>query len=687
MKRRGLFILFELFFIFFCANLNAIVEVNPSESVDRMKWWRESRFGMFIHWGVYSVYGNVYEGVDIQGDSIRYDYRATEMPAEWIMNMAKIPRNVYKEAAQKFDAKDYNPKAWVQLAKDAGMKYIIITSKHHDGFCLFETNYTDWNAVKASGAGRDLLKDLVKEAKAAGLKIGFYYSQNRDWMHEGGMGAIPELNGGLYSAEKVEKYVNELVIPHIKELTDNYDIDIFWYDSPKVENTTPGLAQSVQDALLKSRLGDKIIYNNRLLPDFKGDFLTPETDTPNIPYNGYEDDRDWEACASLHATWGYEPTPDHIWKTPLYTISRIIELASKGGNFLLNVGPDKHGNIPEKAQSSLKEVGQWMSKYGEAVYGTQKNELLNPFPFGYVTQKNNPDGSVNLYLHISSGYWKEAFKMPLHGVMNLPSEAVLLEVNEPVNMSMTADGIVFELPDNPGDPYYSVLKLTFSGKIPQKQVFQMNENKEIVLTPYQMISHGNLKKDYIPYTIKRWNHTGDAAIWNTYLKAGKYTLSGEISAWVRAGEIYFEIEGEKYACMYEKYGDENTYVKKTFFDFFVDKTGMCTIKVNRKAEYGPELPNNNICMRNVVLTFQDNNGIEEPSMNVLIYPNPTEGFFFLETNQQEEISISEMNGRVVLKKEVLPLMQNKIDVSSLSPGVYIVKGKNFARKIIVKKLN
>ena len=256
-----------------------------------MDWWRDAHFGMFIHWGVYSVYGNVYNGIDVNGDSVHYDMRCTGMPSEWIMSFTNIPRSVYREAAKEFDANDYDPKKWVEIAKNAGMKYIVITAKHHDGFCLFETQRTDWNAIDASAAQRDLLKDLVKEAKDAGLKIGFYYSQNVDWMQVGGMGNIPELNGEMYSIDQVKTYVDSIVIPQIQELTSKYDIDVFWFDGSWVTNSNAQISQRILDALLNSPVGNKIIYNDRLFTGFDGDFATQETDTPYIPYNGYPDNR------------------------------------------------------------------------------------------------------------------------------------------------------------------------------------------------------------------------------------------------------------------------------------------------------------------------------------------------------------------------------------------------------------
>jgi alpha-L-fucosidase len=636
-----------------------------------MEWWNDARFGMFIHWGVYSVYGNVYDGPNVKGEQIHYDMRASGMPSEWIMSGAPIPRAIYREAAKNFDASNYDPKGWVEIAKNAGMKYIVITAKHHDGFCLFETQYTDWNAIDASPAKKDLLKDLVTEAHDAGLKIGFYYSQNLDWMQEGGMGSVPELNGGEYSLQKVEQYVNNLVIPQITELTTNYDIDVFWFDLPGVSNSNATLSQKILNALLNSPVGDKIIYNDRLFTGFDGDFATPETDTPHIPYNGYDDKRNWEACASLTTSWGFERDPENEtiwtlerWKSGFYVINRLLELASKGGNFLLNVGPDPHGNIQEKSIRALEEVGDWMGIYGETVYGTQKNELLNPFEYGYVTQKKAADGSVHWYLHVSPGYWNEK-KIVLTGVTEMPITAALFETQESIPAELENNDLILSLPENYPNPYYSTIDLHFTTS-PQQVEKSGIRNGKIRLTPFQAITH-NVSKDFIPYTFKYWYRSYSEITYDIYLERGVYKVESEYAAWYEGGEIYFTINGVKYTGHYTNTGnpqinnDINNYITDDLggIEIVIPTSKHYTITISRNAE----IPNvtNWINVRSFTLKRISIDSIPE---------------IFVD----QPIKIYDLTGRYI--KTVI---ESEITIQNvkLPAGIYIVKGEKFRKKIIV----
>jgi len=539
------------------------------------------------------------------------------------MSNAKIPRVVYREAAEEFDAKDYDPKKWVEIAKNAGMKYIVITAKHHDGFCLFKTQYTDWNAVDASAARRDLLKDLVAEAHAAGLKIGFYYSQNIDWMQEGGMGSIPELNGGTYSSEQVENYVNAIVIPQIQELTSNYDIDIFWFDYPDVQNSNTEISRQILDALLNSPVGNKIICNDRLFTGFNGDF-----NTPNIPYNGYSDNRAWEACASMNGSWGFEYEPDSVtpwnknrWKTSYYEISRLLEIVSKGGNYLLNMGPDRHGIIPEPAIEVLKEVGDWMKAYKETIYGSDPNALLHPFEYGYVTQKTDSDGSVHWYLHVSSAYWPEK-EVVLNGVTNLPVSATLFDSKEPVPVQMENDNLVLSLPDECPNPYYAAIDLHFQQIPNQADSFSLRNN-QVRLTPYQATTY-SVFKNYIPYALYYWFYQRSQVTFNVYLEEGKYDLEAEYASWNKGGELYFTINGQVYTANYENTGN-------------------------------PLIENdmNNYISGNII------KGINIPASKIYTI----------------KIQRLRKTGTVGTDKE--------IDVHSLEPGIYIIKGANFIQKIVL----
>jgi len=659
-------------------------------SADKMDWWREARFGMFIHWGVYSVFGNQYDGLDVTGNPVQCDNRQSGYPAEWIMYQAKIPRSVYREKAMEFDASNYNPKKWVEIAKHAGMKYIVITAKHHDGFCLFKTQYTNWNAIDASTAGRDLLKDLVTEAHAAGLKIGFYYSQNYDWMHEGGMGPIPQLNGEYYSEKQVENYVNNLVIPHIQELTNNYDIDLFWFDIPSASNTNSILANRIFEALMQSPVGKKVIYNDRLIEGFQGDFTTPENDTPYIPYNGYADDHDWEACASLNTSWGFEYEPDFYngynftWKSPIYTLSRIIELSSKGGNFLLNIGPDRHGDIPVFALNTLDTVGNWMQIYGKTIYGTQKNQLLNPFEFGYVTQKTDANG-FHWYLHIQPHYWDEG-KLILNGITEWPQSVHLLPNNENLSFNLqNGENLSISLPKiECPNPYYAVIDVCFThlpNQIPQSTF----RNNAIRLTPYQATT-SNLKKDDNPYRFKDWYRANAAAFYNVYLKKGTYHVSAEYASFHQPGTIYFTVDNDSYTGNYQGPGYHG--VQNDFSHWYIDDLGgiefivseskIYSLCIQRKVESGVT---NWLSVRNFLLTRQPDSIVPPHSEQILIYPTLIQdGVFTCKTDILQTLYIHDARGRLIKQFKT---DEQTVDVSHLASGIYFISGEEFVQKIII----
>ncbi|GHT54209.1 hypothetical protein FACS189451_05960 [Bacteroidia bacterium] len=653
-----------------------------------MDWWRDAKFGMFIHWGVYSVFGNVYDGIDVNGKQVHYGARDSGLPAEWIMLRTLIPRSVYREAAQSFDAKDYDPRLWVQIAKEAGMKYIVITTKHHEGFCLFDSQYTDWDAVDASAARRDLLKDLVTEARAAGLKIGFYYSQNLDWMHEGGMGEIPELNLGYYSPEQVRNYVNNLVIPQIRELADNYDFDVMWFDSQYAQNIDKDLNNTILTALKESSVGNKIIVNDRLYLGSEADFITPETDTPDVPYNGFPDNQDWEACASLNNSWGYEGDSEtYYWKSPLFTIGRVLEIASKGGNFLLNVGPDPHGVIPQPAVHTLKEVGRWMEKNGEAVYGTVKNQLLNPFEYGYVTQKTTPDGKFHWFLHVSSGYWNEG-KVYLYGIKEQPAGATYFADGTQANVEWNNNILTIHLPETSPDMYYTTIDLCFNQQPEQVPLSQMR-NKQIRLTPYQAVTSDGIRKDFQPCALKEWFLKNCEVRYNLYLERGIYTVQAEYAA-LNTGELYFKINNGVYTVHYSKTqddkggnGDMDSYVMEKFSDvkIWIPESRMYQMVITRNAEIPDHF--NLINVRSFTLNRADTDSsvYPIPDNGVSFYPNPAKGYFYCSALPGENIRIYSAAGR--LQKSCLVSGDRIVDVSDLKPGIYLVQGTYFKGKIIV----
>ena len=309
----------------------------PAQRDARMKWWREARFGMFIHWGVYSVPAGVYHDKEIGGIG------------EWIMNSAKIPVSEYRQFAPRFNPVKYNADDWVRAAKDAGMKYIVITAKHHDGFAMFDSKASDWNIMKASPFGRDPLKELAAACKKHGLKLGFYYSQAQDWNNPGGAA----IGGRWDKAQEgdMTDYIRNVAAPQVRELLTHYGpISVLWWDTPE------GMTRERADLLLPLlRLQPGIIHNNRLGGNYPGDTETPEQFVPATGYKG----RDWETCMTMNDTWGFKLHDDQ-WKSTETVIRNLVDIASKGGNYLLNVGPTSEGLIPGPSLDRLKAVGEWM---------------------------------------------------------------------------------------------------------------------------------------------------------------------------------------------------------------------------------------------------------------------------------------------------------------------------------------
>jgi alpha-L-fucosidase len=415
---------------------------SKAERDARMNWWRAARFGMFIHWGVYAVPAGEYKGQ-------RFDHIG-----EWIMLDGKIPVAEYRAYAQDFNPVKYDPEQWAQLAKDAGMKYIVITSKHHDGFALFPSDATDWDIADASPYGKDLIGPLAIAARDRGLKFGLYFSQAQDWVHAGGgKGHGFKSHKGWDKAHDgdFDAYLDRIAAPQAREILIRYQPDILWWDTP-VEMTPERAAKLAP--LLELRPG--IITNDRLQrPDYPGDFGTPEQ---KIPDRGL--DRDWETCMTMNRTWGYK-SYDHEWKSPETLIRNLIEAASKGGNYLLNIGPKADGTIPEESVARLETIGRWMSVNGESIYGTVASPTERP-TWGRITTKPG-DESTRLYLHVFD--WPVDGKLPV-AISNEVEECRLLAdaVRTFEVERHSTQGLTVQLTGEPPDAIASVVELQVKGK-------------------------------------------------------------------------------------------------------------------------------------------------------------------------------------------------------------------------------
>jgi len=357
----------------------SLVAIQPSpdpESIEaktaRLAWFREAKFGLFIHWGLYAIPAGEWKGRRIPGIG------------EWIMNRAKIPVAEYELLARQWNPVKFDAEAWVSLARDAGMKYVVITSKHHDGFALYDSKVSRFDVVDATPSRRDILKELQAACRKLGLPLGFYYSQSQDWHEPGGAGNEwdfgPDLGPDGKERKDYDKYLREKAEPQVRELLTEYGpVALVWFDTPRM--MTPERAQRFAD--LVRTLSPKTLIDGRL--GKAGDYVS--TGDNVVP--GRVQAEAWEVPATINHTWGYRKD-DQDWKSPGDIVFKLVDIVSKGGNYLLNVGPMADGVIPPACQDALRTVGRWLKANGEAVYGT------GPSPWGEETGEPSSRGAKDL---------------------------------------------------------------------------------------------------------------------------------------------------------------------------------------------------------------------------------------------------------------------------------------------------
>lgn len=399
---------------------------------EKMVWWKDAKFGMFIHWGLYSVPAGKWS------DNTTY--------GEWLMYEAKVSIKDYSALANQFNPVKFNAEDWVLLAKAAGQKYIVITAKHHDGFAMYDSKVSDYNIVKATPFKRDVLKELAEACRKYNMKLGFYYSQAQDWYHPGGA-----INNGLEWDKNHQgdmgSYIDKIAVPQVKEIFDNYgDVAVLWWDTP--QNMTKEMSQKLADILKKY---PNIISNNRLGAGMGGDLETPEQ---VVPATGFPN-RNWETCMTMNNHWGYNAWDDN-WKSTKDLLQKLIDVNSKGGNFLLNVGPNQYGEIPEVCQQTLHEIGDWLKLNGESIYGTN----ASPFPslsWGKATRKNQ-----TLYLHIFNWPSNHQLKVPMNN--KITKAYLLVDKKNLLKINRSEKRSIIELPNYPPDKVASVLAIEFEGE-------------------------------------------------------------------------------------------------------------------------------------------------------------------------------------------------------------------------------
>lgn len=425
------------------------LEESPTDRESRMAWFKEARFGMFIHWGVYAVHGGTYKGDQIPGIG------------EWIMHRAAIPVDEYEQYAEMFNPVFFDADEWVKIAADAGMKYIVITSKHHDGFALWDSKVSDWDVMDASPFRQDILKELAVACDKYGVRLCFYHSI-MDWHHPDAQAAFyPNYNNREASNPRFPLYVENYMKPQLKELLTGYgDLGILWFDGEWMKDYTTEMGKEIYNYVRS--LQPDIIINNRVDKgrqgmqgldkegDFAGDYGTPEQEIPDVGLPGV----DWESCMTMNDTWGWK-SADLDWKTEKALIRNLIDVVSKGGNYLLNVGPTPEGVIPQPSVERLQIIGKWLKVNGESIYGSSASPFEKP-DWGRYTQQGNV-----LYAHVFD--WPASNKLILPRMTDgAPYKRIqLVATGEELEFGEVEDAFMISLPNEAPDPVASVFRLTY----------------------------------------------------------------------------------------------------------------------------------------------------------------------------------------------------------------------------------
>ncbi|WP_019026059.1 alpha-L-fucosidase [Colwellia piezophila] len=398
----------------------------------RLQWMIDDKYSMFIHWGLYSQMAGKWQNKTYYGIG------------EWLMHMANIPTNEYKAYAKNFNPEKFDADTFAKLAKDSGISLIVITAKHHEGFAMFDSAVSDFTITKATSFKRDPLKELALACKKYGIRLGFYYSQNFDWVEpDAAMYKGPKIKG---HKRDFKRYFDNKVVPQVTELLTNYgEISQFWFDTPgnmskKYSQTLVDLVKKHQpNCLLNSRIGNGL-----------GDFST--MGDMHIPLKGH--DGVWESIDTTNDSWSYAWYDKH-WKSPKKLMQNLVRVIARGGLFKLNIGPKGDGSIPAQVIENMTIAGQWLAKNKKAIYATTASPY-HGFPWGDITVKNN-----KLYLHV--------FELPKQGKLLLPSlqnsvlSAVMLSGIGKVTFEKENETLILTLPTKLNDDLIHVIEITLDG--------------------------------------------------------------------------------------------------------------------------------------------------------------------------------------------------------------------------------
>lgn len=531
----------------------------------RMKWWREAKFGLFIHWGLYAVPAGRDGGKPVGG------------LGEWIMHDARIPVADYAAYAKQFDPERFHADQWVSVAKAAGMKYIVLTAKHHEGFAMFPTKVDDYNIAAQTPFKRDPVGEMAAACQKAGIKFGVYYSQAQDWRHAGGAAY-----GGHWDKAQdgdLHGYVQTVAAPQVAELLTRYHPAVLWWDTPV--DMSPEDIRALTAAFAQD---PGLIANNRLGNGVPGDTETPEQ---NIPATGYPGGRDWETCMTINDTWGYKQG-DTNFKSVGTLIHNLVDIASKGGNYLLNVGPTAQGIIPAPEVERLAAVGTWMQANGEAIYASSASPFKK-LPWGRCTQK--ADGrDTTLYLHVFD--WPTGGKLRVPGLTNAVRSAYLLEGKRPVRSVKDGGGVTLTVPTTAPDPISSTVVLKIAGRPDVAPTyFGQDSQGGLKLAAADAVTHGAVQyesgsgHDNLGF----WTNPADWVEWPVRItRPGTFTVTAQIAAQgsgtftvgaTEAGNVQLAIGGKA-----PNTGDYTKFQTVTLGTLTITQAGTASISVHPVAQ-------------------------------------------------------------------------------------------------------
>ena len=414
-----------------CSDKKTTADVSLKLDPQKAEWFKEAKFGMFIHWGLYSILEGTYNGHMLPDTTLP---QGNSWYAEWIKPRLEVPDDYYNGLVNEFNPVGYDPESWVREASNAGMKYLVITAKHHDGFALWDSDVSDFD-ITATPYKKDLIAPLVEACKKYGIKYGFYYSHWQDW--EDPDGALPFWYPWRPD-EDFEKYWQRKSLPQVKELIEKFDPDLLWFDTWDGDNH---ITPERRDELIRlvRTYSDKCLINGRICYTDPGENI----DFLEMHDNSYPKemlDKPWQTPATMQNSWAYHGK-DYNWKPATRMLRYLVYNISMGGNYLLNVGPKADGTLPVPAVRRLREMGAWLGANGEAVYGTEPPSLKVDDKDVYLTEKTEGD-EKNLYIFITEP--KVSVAIPCA----LSKGCRSLETGQPLDLEANDGGTVIRIPEN-----------------------------------------------------------------------------------------------------------------------------------------------------------------------------------------------------------------------------------------------